>query len=355
MMMTLDDLARQTGAWLGGSGPLSEVVISSRARLARNVASFNFATRMTPEDKTDLERHARAAIEAEGVAAPGLYVDLFGASPVDRKLLVERHLISREHEEATGQRGVAIGADERVSIMVNEEDHLRIQALLAGLAVGEAWRRVDEVDTALERRLDFAFDPAYGYLTACPTNIGTGLRVSVMLHLPALAITRQIEKVFQAVARLNLAVRGFYGEGTEATGHFYQVSNQSSLGKTEEEIVRNIEAVMPQIVEHELGAREALLKKERLRLEDRTWRAYGMLRHARTVSSDETLALLSAVRMGVQLGVLTGVPLKTVNELMVFTQPAHLQKKEGRDLSPAERDAARGAYLRARLAELESN
>ncbi len=347
--MGLDDLAGRAGTWLSVSGRAAEVVISSRARLARNLASFNFATRMSPDEKADLERTARGAIDATAVTDPGFYVDLLDASVIDRKLLVERHLISHEHEEAAGRRGVAVRDDERVSIMVNEEDHLRLQALLPGLAVREAWQRIDAVDAALEARLEFAFHPKYGYLTACPTNLGTGLRVSVMLHLPALAITRQIEKVFQAVSRLNLAVRGFYGEGTEATGHFYQISNQSSLGKSEDEIVRNVEAVMPRIVDYEREARDTLIAKDPARVEDRTWRALGMLRHARTVSSDEALALLSAVRMGVQLGILTDVSVETVNKLMVFTQPAHIQKQEGRELSAQERDSIRAAHLRARL------
>jgi protein arginine kinase len=353
--VTLDELARRVGAWLEAGGPDSEVVISSRARLARNVASFPFTTRMSDDERRELEGLARDAIDGAAVARPGIYVDLFDADALDRKLLVERHLISREHEEATGQRGVAIREDERVSIMVNEEDHLRMQALLPGASVREAWKRVDEADDALAKRLDYAFHPKYGYLTACPTNVGTGLRVSVMLHMPALAITRQLEKVFGAVARLNLAVRGLYGEGTEATGHFYQVSNQSALGKSEDEIVRNLEAVIPQVVSSERAARDALLEKDRGRLEDRTWRAYGMLRHARAVASEEALALLSALRMGVNLGMLDRVPIDTVNELMVFSQPAHLQKKEGRELTPAERDVIRGTYLRARLAETERN
>jgi len=224
-----------------------------------------------------------------------------------------------------------------------------MQALVSGFAVGDAWRRIDAVDSELDARLDFAFHPQYGYLTACPTNVGTGLRVSVLLHLPALAITRQLEKVFQAVTRLGLAVRGLYGEGTEATGHFYQISNQSSLGKSEEEIVRNLEAVVPQVVKYEQEARRALMEKDRPRLEDRAWRAFGILCHARVVTSEEALALLSALRMGVHLGLIETAPLRTVNELLVFTQPAHLQKLEGRELAPEERDNLRGALLRKRL------
>jgi protein arginine kinase len=346
--MVLKDLMKSPGHWLSG-GAESDVVISSRARLARNLASFQFTTRIADDERAELERKVRDAIETSGVALPGMYVDLLEASAIDRKFLVERHLISREHEEATGQRGVAIKEDERVSIMVNEEDHLRMQVLVPGFAVAEAWQRVDEVDTKLEGSMDFAFHPKYGYLTACPTNVGTGLRVSVMLHLPSLAITRQLEKVFQAVTRLGLAVRGLYGEGTEATGHFYQISNQSSLGKSEDEIVRNLEAVVPQVVEYEQDARTTLLQKDRPRLEDRAWRAYGTLSNARVVTSEEALAFLSALRLGVNLGLMDRVNLATVNELLVFTQPAHLQKLEGRELSSAERDSLRGSLLRGRI------
>ena len=353
--MNLDDLVGRPGAWLCSKGPESEVVISSRARLARNVASFPFTTRMSDDERTELERRAREAVEASQAVRPGFYVDLFGASALDRKFLVERHLISREHEDATGRRGVAISDDERVSVMVNEEDHLRFQALLPGLALSDAWRTVDAVDGALEKQLEFAFHPKYGYLTACPTNVGTGLRASVLLHLPALAITRQLEKVFQAISRLNLAVRGLYGEGTEGTGHFYQISNQASLGKSEEEIVRNLEAVVPQVVAYERREREVLAESHRPRLEDRAWRAYGMLRYAKLVTSEEALALLSALRLGVQIGVVKSLPVEVVNEMLVFTQPAHLQKRIGREVPPDERDAIRGEYVRGRLAEAERN
>jgi protein arginine kinase len=346
----LDGLIRHPGAWTGADARETEVALSTRARLARNVASYNFIALMAPEERVDLQARAREAIEATGVAEPGFYVELDGAPPLDRKLLVERHLISREHEEGAGHRGVAVRDDERVSIMVNEEDHLRLQALLPGLAALEAWRRIDEADSALEARLEFAFHPKYGYLTACPTNVGTGLRISVMLHLPALAVTRQLDRVFQAVSRLNLAVRGFYGEGTEATGHFYQISNQSSLGKSEREIVANIEAVVPQVVAYEREARDVLMSKHRSRVQDRAWRALGMLRSARVLTSEEALALLSAVRMGAHLGVFTDVAPETVNSLLVLTQPAHVQKREGRDLSPEERDAVRAAHVRAALA-----
>ena len=351
--MSLDELAHTVGKWLSPEGPEAEIVVSSRARLARNLASYEFTPRMTDDGRAQLERRAREAIEKAAVASPGFYVDLFEASPLDRKFLVERRLISREHEEAAGQRGVAIGDDERVSVMVNEEDHLRMQVIVPGLAVGEAWKRLDEADTALAEILDFAFHPQFGYLTACPTNVGTGLRVSVMLHLPALAITRQIDKVFHVVARLSLTVRGLYGEGTEATGHFYQISNQSTLGKKEEQIVQSLEAAVPPVLEFERAARRTLAEKDRNRLEDRAWRAYGMLRNARVVSSDEALAMLSALKMAVHMGVVPNVSPALVNEMILFTQPAHLQKRQGRELEPTERDLVRAEYLRGCLSEAE--
>ena len=206
-------------------------------------------------------------------------------STVDRQFLVERHLISREHAYGKGQRGVCIGAKETISIMVNEEDHLRIQGLRSGLQVRETWEQVDDLDTRLEKVLEYAFSPQFGYLTVCPTNVGTGMRVSVMLHLPALVMTRQIDKVFQAVQKISLAVRGLYGEGTQASGDFYQISNQGTLGKTERDILQNIERVIPKIIEFERTVREGLLKDKREVIEDKVWRAYGMLQTARTINS----------------------------------------------------------------------
>jgi protein arginine kinase len=235
--------------------------------------------------------------------------------------------------------------------MVNEEDHLRIQALRTGLALREAYTLASEVDDAMEREVDYAFSSQFGYLTACPTNVGTGLRVSVMLHLPALVITREIEKVFQAVSKINLAVRGLYGEGTQASGDFYQISNQVTLGKAESEIIENLASVIPQIVKYERKVRTTLLQMKRVVLEDKIWRALGVLRFARQITSEETLELLSLVRLGVNVGAIADIPISTINELFVLSQPAHLQKVEKAKLSSHERDAARARYIRERLAE----
>src|SRR5688572_15351724 len=225
--MKISDLTNRAGEWLRGSGPMSEIVISSRVRLARNVSGVPFLAKCTRTQRHGLEKRVRETILGAGLSSNMLYVDMESAPQIDRDLLVERHLISRPHAAAEGARGVAVSKDEDNAIMVNEEDHLRIQVLRSGLQLEEAWEQISKIDDALESKLDWAFHPRFGYLTACPTNVGTGIRVSVMLHLPALKLTGEIEKVFRAAKDMRLAVRGLYGEGTEATGDFYQIDRKS--------------------------------------------------------------------------------------------------------------------------------
>ncbi len=349
--MRIDELSHQVGEWLKGSGPEPDIVISSRVRLARNVIQFPFVSRATPEQRQQLTTIIRQAVTATRVVPDMLFLNLGRATPMDCEFLVERHLISRELAEGEGSRALVASRSETVSIMINEEDHLRLQVLRSGLDPGRAWSDVDEIDDKLEKRLDFAFSPRLGYLTACPTNVGTGLRASVMLHLPALVLTREIEKVFRAVSKINLAVRGLYGEGTQASGDFYQISNQATLGKSEREIMSSIESVVPQIARYERRARQALLRDNHVKLEDRIWRAHGVLRSARAISSQETMRLLSAVRLGVNLEVIRDLEIAQVNHLFITTQPAHLQKLKGRELSPEERDIVRAAYIRRVLGE----
>lgn len=329
---------------------MSEIVISSRIRLARNVAGFPFLTRASRHQRQNLESKIRQTILGAQIASQMLYVDLEAAPEIDRTLLVERHLISKPHAAAEGARGVAIAEDETVSIMVNEEDHLRIQVLRSGLQLEEAWEQINAIDDKIEAKVDWAFHPRFGYLTACPTNIGTGIRVSVMLHLPALKLTGEIEKVFRAAKDMRLAVRGLYGEGTEATGDFYQISNQTTLGKSEEEIISDFKLqVIPKIIDYEHHARRKLLNDLTVALDDKICRAMGILRSARLLASDETLFLLSHLRMGVNLGRIKDVDLRTLNELFLLTQPAHLQKMQGRKLEGDLRRAARADYIRQRL------
>src|SRR3954464_9014599 len=348
--MKLSDLTTGAGEWLRGSGPMSEIVISSRIRLARNVAGYNFLSRCTRHQRQLLEGKVRQTILGSSLGPQTFYVDLETAPQVDRDLLVERHLISKPHATSEGARGVAIGEDETVSIMVNEEDHLRIQVLRSGLQLEEAWEQVNQIDDKLESKLDFAFHARFGYLTACPTNVGTGIRVSVMLHLPALKLTGEIEKVFRAAKEMRLAVRGLYGEGTEATGDFYQISNQTTLGKTEDEIIDDFKrVVIPKIIEYEHHARKTLLNDKAVALDDKVSRALGVLRTARLIASEETLQLLSHLRMGVNLGRIKDLDIRTINELFLLTQPAHLQKLQGRKLEGDVRRAARADFIRQRL------
>jgi protein arginine kinase len=329
---------------------MSEIVISSRIRLARNLAGYPFLSRCTANQRTALEQKVRGTIFDTRIDPKMLYVDLELAVEADRQLLVERHLISKHQAQREGARGVAVGASETVSIMVNEEDHLRIQVLRSGLQLEEAWEQISKIDDALESKLDYAFHSRFGYLTACPTNVGTGIRVSVMLHLPALKLTGEIEKVFRAAKDMRLAVRGLYGEGTEATGDFFQISNQTTLGKTEDEIISDFKhQVIPRIIDYEHHARKTLVNDKTVQLDDKVFRALGTLRNARLLASEETLYLLSHLRMGVNLGRVKGIELATINELFLLTQPAHLQKIQGRKLEGDLRRAARAEYIRQRL------
>lgn len=348
--MTLDELIGQSGEWLKGSGPDSDIVISSRVRLARNLARFPFLTRASDAERAEIHEAVRKALDKIGLGDNGhLYVELETTNEMTNRFLLERHLISRELANGSGDRGVLFNRSEMLAVMVNEEDHLRIQAIRAGFQLHDAFHDLQWLDDQLDRELEFAFSNEFGYLTACPTNVGTGMRASVMFHLPALVFTKQIDKVFSSVTKINLAVRGFYGEGTQASGDFYQISNQVTLGKSEEEILDLLDRVVPKIVAYERAVREHLLEKDRLRLEDKICRAFGVLRSARSITSDETMDLLSAVRLGVNLGLLHDVGMSTVNELFILTQPAHLQRLEKRDLTPEERDAARADFIRKHL------
>ncbi len=344
----LDALVTRTGEWIRGTGPESDIVISSRIRLARNLRDFSFLTQASPETRVQVEEKVRREILTPGLGVDVAYLPMAELDPLDRLFLVERHLISREHATHDGVRGLAFSPEETLSIMVNEEDHLRIQVLRSGFELGSAMAEIDRVDDALERRLTWAFDTQFGYLTACPTNAGTAMRVSVMLHLPALVMTKQLEKVFASLNRISFTVRGLYGEGTQATGDFYQISNQATLGKTEAEILAEMQEVVPAIARFEREWRAKLQSEHRSRLEDKIYRAWGILTNARVIGSEETMELLSFVRLGMHLDLLPVRP-KQVNEIFIFTQPAHLQKVSGKALESQQRDEARADFVRDRL------
>lgn len=352
--MNLDSLTHTSGEWLRGTGPESDIVISSRIRLARNLAAFPFTNRASGYQKAEIEALLRDRIAKLDLEPKLGYVNVPGLSTLDRQFLVERQLISRELASADGPRGVALLPQETVSVMVNEEDHLRLQVMRSGFALEEAWQEIDRVDDLIESRANYAFSDEFGYLTACPTNVGTGMRASVMLHLPALEHTKQIEKVFRALQKINLAVRGLYGEGSRASGHFYQISNQVTLGKAESGpngILGEIHGVIPQIIDYERQARQSWVKDNRQGLHDKVSRAIGTLRSATMMTSEETMELLSFVRLGINLNFIDDLTIPTVNELFIHTQPAHLQKLMGAPLDGEERNAARARYLRRRLRE----
>ena len=347
----LTELARTSGEWLKGDGPESDIVISCRVRLARNIAGFPFISRMSPDARHQTVQMVRGILTSSPSGQPMRFLDVETMSSLDCQLLMERQLISRELSRGEGARGVIISPGERHSVMINEEDHLRIQVLHSGLALEECWKECDALDDTIESGVSYAFHEQYGYLTACPTNAGTGIRVSVMLHLPALRLTREIQKVNQAAQKINLAVRGLYGEGSQAMGDFYQISNQITLGKSESELIANVMEVVTHIIGWERRVRDLLLKDNKGSLHDQVARAFGVLTSARSISSEETMHLLSSIRMGIRLGLIDNLDMATINELFIHTQPAHLQKLHGEALESTERNLARATYLRRRLDE----
>lgn len=357
------DVVRRGVSWLASAGSDSDVVVSSRVRLARNLAGFPFLTRAGRTHRQAVLDQVHARLASVRTVGRLLWVNVHATPQADRTLMVERHLISKEHAKGDLPRGVAISIPgEQVSLMVNEEDQLRLQSLRPGLQIAQAFEQINSIDDQLcgegvaavpdaPPALRYAFSPRFGYLTACPTNVGTGMRVSVMLHLPALRLTGEMEKVRRATKDMNLAVRGYYGEGSEAAGELYQISNQTTLGKSEQAIMHDLEhEILPQVIGYERKARVLLAEKRRRVLEDTVYRAVGLLRNARLLTPEEALAHLSHVRLGVLTGLVTDVPIETVNQLILLTQPAHLQRVLGRELDQAARREARADLVRERMA-----
>jgi len=372
--MKLTDISSNINEWFDGSGPLADVVISSRIRLARNIAGHKFLSRCSAAERSAILKKLRDTLMSLELGDKMFYLSVDKAPVLDKHFLVERHLISRHHAFGKGPRGVVIAQREFFTAMINEEDHLRMQVLKGGCQLTQCARQINHIDDMIEERIDYAFSPRYGYLTACPTNLGTGIRVSVMLHLPALKMAGQIEKFLSAARDMGLAVRGLFGEGTEAAGDFYQLSNQVTLGVSEVDIVSQFEnAVIPEIVEYENAARNQLLSKQPDVLDDKISRAMALLRNAHLISSQEALFLLSHLRMGINMhqhmGASTpaierlckiggtdggteksqGLSITTINRLFMLTQPAHLQLNHGKTLDPAHRDALRAKIIRSTL------
>lgn len=347
-------VSNSSSPWMDGSGALSDVVISSRIRLARNLHDVQFPHRLEEAQAKEVQDKVFAAIDAVNAKAKASFgklhcIDLAQVSPLERQVLVEKHLMSPQHAQPGFGKGLIVRADERVSIMVNEEDHLRIQCLYSGLELDEALIAAGGIDDLLDERLDFAFDERAGFLTACPTNAGTGMRASVMVHLPALAMADEVSRVLSAVNKVGLVVRGLFGEGTEGQGNVYQVSNQISLGQAEKEIVENLSLVAKQVVAEEKRFRDTLYRNQRTALEDRIFRAWGILTNARSMSSQEAVRLWSDVRLGVELGMMPSLSTKSVNQILVLAQPNFVQRAFGKTMPPEERDARRADLIRQHL------
>jgi protein arginine kinase len=350
MSPTIDELAARMAPWLQADGDLSDNVISSRIRLARNLARIPYPSIANAKQQAEVMEAVAGVTESTPQLKDGTFLRARDLDTTDRQVLVERHITSPEFMRDNIELGVVVSAGEEVAVSVNEEDHLRIQALGSGLSLRLAWERAAAVDEALDGSLTFDFDREFGYLTACPTNVGTGLRASVLVHLPALVLTREIESYLNRLNKLGFVARGFYGEGTDVQGNLFQVSNQTTLGQAEEEIVGDLENIVKQLVDQEREAEKTLARDALVELEDRVWRAYAIITHARMLNSGEMMNLLSAVRLGAGLKVLPPVPLPTLNELLILTQPAHLQKAGGGQMSTEERDARRAELFRERLA-----
>ncbi|MBN2505812.1 MAG: protein arginine kinase [Verrucomicrobia bacterium] len=333
-------------------GPHNRIVMSSRVRLARNLRGKPFPGWAKKTERIKTLEGIRPAVESLPELAEAFSETMDKLTPLDKNLLVERHLISREHAQKTAGSGLVLSRDETLCVMINEEDHLRMQALQPGLNLRRAWTVIDQVDSRLERKLDYAFSPTLGYLTACPTNVGTGIRVSAMLHLPGLVLAEHINQIIQAVNKLGLAVRGLYGEGTEALGNVFQVSNQKTLGDTESNIVERLNKVLLQLIDHEENARARLLEAKPKSVYNHIGRAYGILANAHSISSKESMNLLSLVRLGVDLGLFTDLARWAVDELFILSQPAHLQHAYAEKLGADERDILRADMLRERLRDI---
>jgi protein arginine kinase len=347
--MRFSNIISTGGEWLRGEGPHRQIVISSRVRLARNLRNRPFPGWAKKAERTSILELIRSHVEALPEMQEAFSESLQDLTALDRQVLVERHLISREHAAKGGGSAVVVNRRQTVSIMINEEDHLRMQSIRSGLQLKQAFKLIDKIDSALESKLDFAFDSRLGYLTACPTNVGTGMRASAMLHLPGLVLSELINQVVQAVSKIGLAVRGLYGEGTEAMGNLFQISNQTTLGEKEEEIINRLSKVIETIIEKEHDARQILLQKKSNTLFDQIGRAYGVLTYAHAMPSKEALNLLSIMKLGMDLGAFPEDQRLQIDELFIDTQPAHLQKSSQQKLNAEERDHLRARIIRDRL------
>jgi protein arginine kinase len=346
-----EDLAKEPAAWLTEDGPESGIVLSSRIRFARNLKEFKFPASADTDSRDKIIDYVFSALESLTFFQEGEFYRSTDITPLDQSFLVERHLISPEFMKDGIGRGLYIDGSKRLSIMLNEEDHIRLQVISSGLAMSDCWEYANEVDQNISRKVEYAFDDKFGHLTSCPTNVGTGLRASILIHLPSLVLTREIDNVIGRISKVGLAVRGFYGEGTDVLGNLFQISNQTTLGRSEDEIIDSLAKVTQQIIEYETNSQDTLMRDASDQIEDKVWRSYGILKHARVLTSGEVMNLLSALRLGLSLKIIDKITLKQINELLIVTQPAHLQKYYEREMDTTERDMVRADLVRERLEE----
>jgi protein arginine kinase len=344
-----DEMAKTPAAWLSGSGDESLVVLSTRIWLARNVAGCRYPTTADSETRNRIVSYFDSVITRSELLSSSQYYKAGDIEELDRKFLVERHLVSPVFLNGDLAKAVLIGPAERLSIMVNEEDHLRIQALSSGLEPQKSFDMAAQYETEIGRYLEFDYDKDFGYLTACPTNAGTGMRASVLIHLPGLVLTREIDRVVSRITRSGLIVRGFYGEGSDVLGNLFQVSNQNTLGLSETDILNQIKRVTQEIIEEESKARQRLADEAADMIEDKIWRAYGILKHARVLTSEEVMNLLSAMRLGYVMKIIDFLDIALINEILLLSQPAHLQKYYGSEMDHNRRDFVRAQMVREKL------
>jgi len=344
-----EDFFNNTNGWLNDQGPDSNIIISSRIRLARNINNFLFSSRATIIQKNKILNKVFSSCSSIPSLKGSFCEEMDKIDDLNKQFLLERHLISRELLNDPQGKGVCISRDEKISLMINEEDHLRLQVIVSGFDLDNAWSIINKVDDGLSEHLEFSFSPDFGYLTNCPTNVGTGLRASCMLHLPALILTKRINKILELLAKLSFTTRGLFGEGTQALGDFFQVSNQVSLGVSEHEIIENLTGAVKQVKEQELLSRDILMNKHKSTLEDNVWRSYGVLKNCRLISTKEALSHLSMLCIGLDLGIIEGIKRDLVNSLFILVQPAHLQKIEGKTLKEGQRDYIRAQILREKF------
>lgn len=349
MKDVINGMAKRVAVWLSDEGKDSDIIISSRARLARNLQDIPFVDRASEDEQKSIISKVLSAAKLVHLLKNGQYVDMKSIELLDRQFFVERRLISTDFVDSENLRGLLFSSDEKASIMINEEDHLRIQLIYSGFALDEAWYGIRQLDEEFSQHVAYAFSDRFGYLTACPTNVGTGVRLSVFIHLPMLTFTKEIEKIFSEMIPAGIAVRGFYGEGSEVIGNFFQISNQYTLGCTEQGILDRMTPLINRFISQEREVREKVINDQRIIIEDKIYRAIGILSKSKILSSMEFLDLLSAVRLGVDMQILSGIDRKIFNELMVQAQPVHIQKLQGGKMTELERDTLRANLVREKL------